>query len=63
MNISEFHDLHMPALENDEARHSVLISILSRARGGQGEPVQTWTLGGPGCCAAQTPGAPSSWAT
>lgn len=58
MNIFDFCDFHMPALENDEARHSVLISIVSRARNGQYQNVQTWTLGGPGCCAAQTPGRP-----
>ena len=46
----------MPALENDEARHNVLISIVSQAKSGQGEPERTWTLGGPGSCAAQTPG-------
>ncbi len=56
MNSSEFHDFHMPALANDEARHSVLISILRQAKSGQGEPDRTWTLGGPGSCAAQTPG-------
>ena len=56
MNVSEFRDFHMPVLERDEARHSVLISILSQARSGQGEPDRTWTLGGPGACAAQSPG-------
>lgn len=59
MNVAEFHDFHMPALANDEARHSVLISILSRAASGRGQPVQpvqTWTLGGPGQCAARSPG-------
>ena len=57
MNISEFHDFHMPALAHDEARHSVLISIVSQASElDSGQPVQTWTLGGPGCCAVQTPG-------
>ena len=56
MNISDFCDFHMPALANDEARHSVLISIMSRARNGQYQNVQTWTLGGPGRCAAQSPG-------
>ena len=59
MNASDFCDFHMPALANDEARHSVLISIVSQAaswRGQSDQPVQTWTLGGPGSCAAQTPG-------
>ncbi len=58
MAISAFHEFHMPALANHEARHNVIINIVSRANTMQDQGVLTWTLGGPGCCAAQAPGWP-----
>jgi RimJ/RimL family protein N-acetyltransferase len=59
MQPSDFAVFHEAALEADEIRNSLLLSIIGRLRtqGRQGE-IKTWTLGGPGTCAAQTPGYP-----
>ena len=59
MRSSDFAVFHEGALEADEIRNSLLLSIIGRLRAQrrQGE-IKTWTLGGPGICAAQTPGYP-----
>jgi len=59
MQPSDFAAFHEAALEADEIRHSLLLSIIGRLRThpNQGE-IKTWTLGSPGACAAQTPGYP-----
>lgn len=46
---------HRAALERDEARHNVLLTILNRIEADEGVDARRWTLGGPGACAAQTP--------
>jgi len=55
----DFVGFHEAALESDEIRHSLLLSIIGRLRA-QPAPsgIQAWTLGDPGACAAQTPGFP-----
>ena len=55
----DFAAFHEAALEADEIRHSVLLSIFGRLRANPGQSgIKTWTLGAPGACAAQTPGYP-----
>ncbi len=56
---SEFADLHEPALDADEIRHGLLLSIVNRLREMR-EPggIRQWSLGGPGECAVQTRGYP-----
>ena len=55
----DFASFHEAALEADEIRHSLLLSIIGRLRGSPGQSgMKTWTLGAPGVCAAQTPGYP-----
>ena len=46
---------HKPALERDEARHNVLLSILGRMEADESPGMRRWSLGLPGACAAQTP--------
>ena len=57
MQLSEFIDAHVPALERDEVRHNLLLGVLARAAK-SGQPLRTWTLGAPGACAVQWPGRP-----
>ncbi len=55
----DFAAFHEAALEADEIRHSLLLSIVGRLQTSPGKSgIKTWTLGGPGTCAAQTPGYP-----
>lgn len=56
MNLLKFIDLHMPALEQDQVRHNLIIGLLSRAREQKDENLLLWTLGPPGSCAIKTPG-------
>ncbi len=59
MQTSDFDAFHEAALEADEIRHSLLLSIMGRLRAHpQQSGIKTWTLGSPGACAAQTPGYP-----
>jgi predicted GNAT family acetyltransferase len=46
---------HKPALERDEVRHNVLLTILNRLEADEQPNARRWTLGEPGACAAQTP--------
>jgi GNAT superfamily N-acetyltransferase len=59
MQPSDFAVFHEAALEADEIRNSLLLSIVGRLRTQRRQcEIKTWTLGGPGTCAAQTPGYP-----
>ena len=59
MQPSDFAAFHEATLEADEIKHSLLLSIIARLRAQQSQSgIKTWTLGGPGHCAAQTPGYP-----
>jgi GNAT superfamily N-acetyltransferase len=57
MDFSAFNAYHRPALERDEARHTLIIALMERgAKGDLPGPVRVWSLGAPGSCAIQTPG-------
>jgi RimJ/RimL family protein N-acetyltransferase len=59
MQTLDFAAFHEAALEDDEIRHSLLLSIIGRLRAHpQQSGIKTWTLGSPGACAAQTSGYP-----
>lgn len=56
LNLLDFIDLHLPALERDQVRHNLIIGLLSTARDRQDQNFMLWTLGPPGACAIKTPG-------
>ena len=58
MHLAEFIDLHVPALEQDEVRHNLILGLLGRAAKAENPQLLMWTLGGPGACAIKTPGRP-----
>ena len=58
MQFPAFLDFHLPALERDQARHNILLTILAAIRDGDAPEGRWWSLGGPGACAAQAPGRP-----
>jgi predicted GNAT family acetyltransferase len=49
--LSEFTAYHGPALEADEVKHGLILSILARAVEDRSLSVSYWSLGGPGACA------------
>ncbi len=53
MTTAEFCAIHVPVLEQNEARHMMMLGILTSA---PWAGVQTWTLGRPGQCAIMRPG-------
>src|SRR5215475_1085942 len=56
MDIAQFADLHVPALEADEARFSLHIAGLTSAEKDAPLGLRLWSLGAPGHCAMQSPG-------
>lgn len=56
MELSAFLDLHRPALEEDQARHNLMLGLLAAALDQPKPELQLWSLGSPGQCAVQTPG-------
>lgn len=58
MHLAEFIDLHVPALEQGEVRHNLILGLLGRAAKAENPQLLMWTLGGPGACAIKTPGRP-----
>ena len=56
MDLLEFIDFHLPALERNQVRHNLIIGLLSNARDRQDQDLMFWTLGPPGACAIKTPG-------
>ena len=54
----EFCGVHMPALERDEARHTMMLAVLGAIADGNASDVSTWSLGLPGQCAIMAPGKP-----
>ncbi|MGF1622820.1 MAG: GNAT family N-acetyltransferase [Rhodomicrobiaceae bacterium] len=56
MVLAEFDAFHRPALERDEIRYNVLLSVMSRAAS-EDPPDQTrrWSFGVPGACVLQSP--------
>ncbi len=56
MDLLDFIDFHLPALERDQVCHNLIIGLLSSARDRQDKDLMIWTLGPPGACAIKTPG-------
>lgn len=56
MDAAEFAARHQEALEADEVRHCLILSILGRAVAGAIPDLALWSLGGPGRCAVMMPG-------
>ena len=56
MQLSAFLDLHRPALEEDQARHNLMLGLLAAALNRPEPKLRLWSLGSPGQCAVQTPG-------
>ena len=54
----DFVEHHRPALERDEVRHNVILSILDRLALDPTPNLRRWSLGASGACAAQSPGYP-----
>lgn len=55
MDRAEFNALHMPALEQNEVRHNLLLGLMSQVSPGPAaHEMRRWTLGGAGACAIQT---------
>jgi RimJ/RimL family protein N-acetyltransferase len=54
----DFVEHHRPALERDEVRHNVILSILDRLALDPPPNLRRWSLGASGACAAQSPGHP-----
>jgi RimJ/RimL family protein N-acetyltransferase len=54
----DFVEHHRPALERDEVRHNVILSILDRLALDPPPNLRRWSLGASGACAAQSPGFP-----
>ncbi len=50
-----FVECHRAALERDEVRHNVLLTILNQIEADESAQARRWTLGGAGACAVQTP--------
>ena len=57
MDFAQFNAYHMAALEQEEARHCLILSLMARAAN-EDPPWQTqkWSFGEPGACAVRTPG-------
>ncbi|HEY7763660.1 MAG TPA: GNAT family N-acetyltransferase [Aestuariivirgaceae bacterium] len=56
MNLREFAEFHLPALEADEIRFNVQIAIITAAVNEPPPGFLHWTLGAPGHCATMSPG-------
>lgn len=53
MNADEFNTYHTPALEQDEARHNLLLALMRAPSGDPWFQVRRWSLGARGACAVQ----------
>jgi RimJ/RimL family protein N-acetyltransferase len=58
VDIEDFAQYHAPALETNEARHNLILTILARAASDRAYAVRAWSLGAGGACAVQYPGWP-----
>jgi RimJ/RimL family protein N-acetyltransferase len=56
MNVREFAQVHLPALERDEVRFNVQIAVLAAAAENAPTGFCHWTLGPHGHCAIKSPG-------
>jgi len=53
LNLEAFAAQHVPALERDEARHNLLLAIVSNAIAKPAADLRWWSLGRPGACAVR----------
>src|SRR5215510_14137262 len=58
MQPREFANCHLPGLERDEAKHSLIVAALGRLAGENPPEMLWWSLGEPGQCAIKAPGYP-----
>ncbi len=58
MQPREFAAYHLPALEHDEVRHSLIVAVLGLLAAENPPELQWWSLGEPGQCAIKAPGYP-----
>src|SRR5215470_12076053 len=58
MQPAEFASYHLPGLERDEAKHSIILAALARLAGDTPPEMLWWSLGEPGQCAIKSPGYP-----
>jgi predicted GNAT family acetyltransferase len=56
MDLQDFAQMHLPALESDEVRFNVQIAVLTAAVTNIPAGFAYWTLGAPGHCAIRSPG-------
>lgn len=56
MDLLDFVQFHLPALDTDEVRFNVQIAVITAAVKEPPLGFSHWTLGGPGHCAIQSPG-------
>jgi RimJ/RimL family protein N-acetyltransferase len=56
MDLRDFADVHLPALELDEVRYNVQIAVLAAAIANTPVGFSYWNLGAPGHCAIRSPG-------
>jgi hypothetical protein len=56
VDLAEFAELHVPALEADEVRFNLLIAAIASALKENPAGFRHWALGAPGHCAVQWPG-------
>jgi hypothetical protein len=54
MTMEEFNAFHLPALEQNQARHNLLLGLMEAPAVEGPFKTRRWTLGGPGACAIQT---------
>jgi predicted GNAT family acetyltransferase len=57
-SVAEFCRFHVPALEQNEVRHNVMLTVLAALTAGRISAVTTWSLGAPGQCATMSAGWP-----
>src|SRR6202035_469566 len=55
MQLADFAQAHLPALERDEVRHNLIVAIVAGAAAAASSSLRFWTLGAPGGCAVQSP--------
>ena len=62
MDFAQFNAYHTPALEREEAKHCLILSLMARRRS-RSRPTQTqkWSLGEPAPLRGSTQGRGSSW--
>jgi len=58
MDLKSFAAYHLPALEQNQARHNLILAFVPAALDNSESPLRFWSLGSAGACATQTPGYP-----